>query len=209
MSAEDRQAVRALDQLHRRAPAGVHFDRVRNLLLRNKIDAVDAREPERFADGGGERARRLRDDVFARPDENVPAVAVSGYPERVVADQLSSDTKRHGASARRHEQDRARRAVDAFLHVTAARHARPATPDPHAMAAAGRERFHEPGVTTARSWIRSRGFEGHPGHRETAMPQRLHEYHRVAYPLNHVRCVSPERSSFRQKPDGVGVILEV
>ena len=140
--AEHRETVGALHQLHRRGPARVHFDRVRNAVARDEVDAVDADEAELLGHRAGERARRVHERRVARERvasrrEDVPAVPVSRRSEGAVADQLARHAERHRAPAGRDEHDRAGRSLHELLQVAAARQTRRAElPGPHAVPAA-------------------------------------------------------------------------
>src|SRR5262245_29516019 len=120
---EHRQAVRALDELHRGAPPRVDLGRVRDAVANDEVDAIDADEAELFSNPGGETPCRAEEIiVFAGGRQDVPAVSKSGNAERVFADQLARYANRNNLPAARHEHDRGWHAVDTFLKVTAGRY---------------------------------------------------------------------------------------
>ena len=143
---EDREPVRTLHELHRRAPARVDFNRVRNPVANDEVDAVDADETEllghRVASApAASTSARHRSSVASRM---FPQYSISRRAERLIADELARDAERHGASAGRNEHDGARRPVDELLQIAAARQRVAAVPAANSLPAAGRERLDEP-----------------------------------------------------------------
>src|SRR4029434_2241579 len=123
MRAEYGDAVGALDELHRRAPARIDFDRIRECVASGESDTVDTDEAEfvrcRFGKRGGCGHERVivLEDGFTSRRENIAAIAEAVHPERAVADQLSKDAERHGAAGGRGEHDRAWCPVDEPLKI--------------------------------------------------------------------------------------------
>ena len=165
--AKYRETIGALDELHRRRPARVDFDGVRNAIAGDEVDAVDADDAELLGDGAGERACRVHERLIARElrvacrGEDAAAISVSRRSEGVFADQLARHAERHRATAGRDEYHRTGRAVDELLPVTAARQARAAAPLTHPVPAAGRQRLHEPAAAPAS--LRRRALFGADG----------------------------------------------
>src|SRR4029434_200182 len=96
--AEHRNFMRAFHELHRRTPARIHFDRVRQAVSGHEIDAVDADEIELF----NQRSRQV-----ARPThefgpgpvivlrENASTIPVAMCAEGALRHHLSGDAERH------------------------------------------------------------------------------------------------------------------
>src|SRR5438093_9967455 len=73
-----RDAVRALHELHGRAPPRVHLDGVRACVAGDEVDAVYADEAELFADGAGDSARRVHERIIGGRRQNISTVPIPG-----------------------------------------------------------------------------------------------------------------------------------
>src|SRR5438876_4716369 len=124
MRAEDGQAVAAFDELHRRAPARIHLNRMRDAVPHDQVDAVDADEAERLAHTAGQTPGSVEDlIVFTGRGQDIAAVAISRDAEGGVAHELPREAHRHDAAATSNEHEGRRRALDELLNVVTARHA--------------------------------------------------------------------------------------
>ena len=85
MHAEHGYAVEPLDQLHRRTPPRIDFNRVGNAVADDEVDAVEADETERLGHERGKSGRGLNDLVCHRGitsrDDDVAAVLIVGCAE--------------------------------------------------------------------------------------------------------------------------------
>ena len=119
---EDRDTVGTLDELHRRAPARVDFDRVRNAVADDEVDAVDADEAEFLGRPPGQRGCRVheRDGRHRRP-RMFPQYWYPTAPKACSPTSCRETAERYGTPAGRNEHDRAGRPVDELLQIAAAR----------------------------------------------------------------------------------------
>ena len=116
---EDREPVGALDELHRRAPARVDFDRLRNPVASDEVDAVDADETEfidhRLASALAASASARSSSARMFPQYWYPAAPKAGSPTSC----RDMPSVRRGRRRRRTRPTRV--AVDELLQIAAAR----------------------------------------------------------------------------------------
>src|SRR5262249_35988980 len=148
--------------------------------------------------------------------ENVSAVAESGAAEPAVADQLTCEANRNGATARCDEHDRTRSAVDELLQVRAGGYRPPLAPFVEAVAPPGGGAPPQPttGGRGSGGWglggsAERHGRLAHLRHGKAAPTERSRQNPRVADAAENLARVSPQRASFSKQVDGVGMVLEV
>src|SRR4051794_41501589 len=118
MCAEDVDAAGAFNELHRRRPARVDFDRKRDPTPSDEVDPVHPDEAEIGSSDVREHVRRADQTVaivelwIRSRREDVAAVAIPVGTEPGVADQLTRDPERNRATRRSDEHHRTGYAVD-------------------------------------------------------------------------------------------------